>query len=111
MEWDPDKQDRDLFAFYQKIIAVRKELPALRTGSIHFLVAEAQGSKLAFERRLGEQAVLVLVNNDSTVQTIQVNAEGDAWINRLDGKRWPAVSGTLSVKLPAYGYAILTEAK
>ncbi|WP_019635428.1 alpha-glycosidase [Paenibacillus fonticola] len=111
MEWNPDKQDRDLFAFYQKIIAVRKELPALRTGSIHFLVAEAQGSKLAFERRLGEQAVLVLVNNDSMVQTIQVNAEGDAWINRLDGKRWPAVSGTLSVKLPAYGYAILTEAK
>ncbi|MNJ43204.1 Cyclomaltodextrinase [compost metagenome] len=109
MEWDTAKQDRDLFSFYQKLIAVRKELPALRTGSLHFLTAEPNGTKLAFERRLGEQSVLVLLNNDSAGQTIQVNAEGKAWANAFDGQQWLTERGILSVKLPAYGYAILTE--
>lgn len=111
MEWDPAKQDLDLFAFYQKLIAIRKELPALRTGSIHFLVAEAKGSKLAYERRLGEQSVLVLLNNDSAGQTIQVEAGGEVWASAFDGREWPTQRGTLSVKLPAYGYAILTRAR
>ncbi|WP_110930174.1 alpha-glycosidase [Paenibacillus bouchesdurhonensis] len=111
MEWDPAKQDRDLFAFYQKLIAIRKELPALRTGSIHFLDAEANGSKLAFERRLGEQSVLVLLNNDSVGQTIQVETGGVAWTEAFGGQEWPTEHGMLSVKLPAYGYAILTRSK
>lgn len=110
MEWDPAKQDRDLFAFYQKLIAIRKDLPALRTGSIHFCVAEAKGSKLAYERRLSEQSVLVLLNNDSVGQTIQVEAAGETWVDAFDGREWPVQHGTLSVKLPAYGYAILTRA-
>ncbi|MGG4552366.1 alpha-glycosidase [Paenibacillus humicus] len=110
MEWDLAKQDRELFTFYQKLIAIRKDLPALRTGSIHFLVAEANGSKLAFERRLGEQSVLVLLNNDNVGQTIQVEAAGEKWIDATDGREWPVQGGALSVKLPAYGYAILTRA-
>lgn len=111
MEWDPAKQDRDLFSFYQKLIAIRKELPALRTGSIHFLDAEANGSKLAFERRLGEQSVLVLLNNDSVGQTIQVETGGETWTDAFDGQEWLTERGVLSVKLPSYGYAILTRAK
>ncbi|AZK45068.1 alpha-glycosidase [Paenibacillus lentus] len=111
MEWDPAKQDRDLFAFYQKLIAIRKDLPALRTGSIDFLDAKANESKLAFERRLGEQSVLVLVNNDSIGQTIQVEADGEAWKDAFDGQEWPTERGMLSVRLPAYGFAILTRVK
>lgn len=111
MEWDPARQDRDLFSFYQKLIAIRKELPALRTGSIHFLDAEANGSKLAFERRLGEQSVLVLLNNDSVGQTIQVETGGETWTDAFDGQEWLTERGVLSVKLPSYGYAILTRAK
>ena len=43
MQWDQALQDRDLFAFYQKLISLRKQLSALRSGSFDFRVAEEGG--------------------------------------------------------------------
>ncbi|MDN4069620.1 alpha-glycosidase [Paenibacillus vini] len=110
MEWDPEKQDHDLFAFYRKLIAVRKDLAALRSGSIHFLIAEQGGSKLAYERRLGKESVLVLLNNYDAAQTLEVPAKGLIWRNAMNGSTHETSDGKLAVKLPAYGYAVLTQA-
>ncbi|WP_435923668.1 alpha-glycosidase [Paenibacillus sp. DYY-L-2] len=111
MEWNPDKQDQDLFWFYRKLIAVRKDLAPLRTGSIHFLIAEERGSKLAYERKLGDETVIVLLNNDDVGQTFEVPAAGQAWQEAMGGTTYRTAAGKLSVKLPAYGYAVLTEVK
>ncbi|MEF2966384.1 alpha-glycosidase [Paenibacillus sp. M1] len=107
MEWDRDKQDQDLFAFYRKLIAVRKELAPLRTGSISFLIAEEGGSKLAYERKLGRDSVLVLLNNYDASQTLEVPAAGQAWRDAMGGQAYETEGGKLAVKLPAYGYAVL----
>jgi len=109
MEWDPQKQDLDLFAFYQNLIAMRKELAPLRTGSIHFLLAEKNGSRLAYERRMEDERVLVLLNNYDAGQTLELTTDTPIWRDALSGKTWEAVNGKLSVRLPAYGYAVLTE--
>ncbi|WP_223068013.1 alpha-glycosidase [Paenibacillus caui] len=112
MEWDKEKQDRELFEFYKKLISVRSAHPALRTGSIHFLTAERDGSRLAYERRLGHDTVLVLLNNDATIQTVTVDVpENGSWKDAFTGSIWEAQRGRLSVKLPAYGYAVLTVEK
>ncbi|GJM72837.1 hypothetical protein HMSSN036_50530 [Paenibacillus macerans] len=111
MEWDADKQDRELFKFYRELIAVRKELAPLRTGSIRFLIAEAGGSKLAYERKLDGETVLVLLNNYDAGQTFEVSAAGASWQDRMSGQTYKTESGKLTVKLPAYGYAVLTESK
>lgn len=111
MEWDADKQDRELFKFYRELIAVRKVLAPLRTGSIRFLIAEAGGSKLAYERKLDGETVLVLLNNYDAGQTFEVSAAGASWEDRMSGQTYKTESGKLTVKLPAYGYAVLTESK
>ncbi|WP_178019916.1 alpha-glycosidase [uncultured Paenibacillus sp.] len=110
MEWDAKRQDRDLFAFYQKLIAVRKELAPLRTGSLKFLLAEKEGSKLAYERVLNGEKVLVLLNNYDAGQTFEVPAAGQAWRDAFSGQTYSTSGGKLAVKLPAYGYAVLTQA-
>ncbi|MUG87797.1 alpha-glycosidase [Paenibacillus timonensis] len=108
MEWDPKRQDRDLFAFYQKLIAVRKQLAPLRTGSLKFLLAEKEGSKLAYERVLNGEKVLVLLNNYDAGQILEVPAAGQAWRDAFSGQTYGTNDGKLAVKLPAYGYAVLT---
>ncbi|RUT48377.1 alpha-glycosidase [Paenibacillus anaericanus] len=111
MEWDETLQDRDLFNFYQRLISLRKELPALRTGSLQFLLAEESATKLAFKRQLGDETVLVLLNNDNSAQTIELVVEQCMWLNTNNDITIEAKGNTLSVHLPAYGYAILTAIK
>ncbi|EES74165.1 cyclomaltodextrinase [Paenibacillus sp. oral taxon 786 str. D14] len=110
MEWDPKRQDRDLFAFYQKLIKVRKQLAPLRTGSLKFLLAEKGGSKLAYERVLNGEKVLVLLNNYDAGQTFTIPADGKMWRDTFSGQTYNTADGKLAVKLPAYGYAVLTQA-
>ncbi|AWB43174.1 alpha-glycosidase [Paenibacillus sp. CAA11] len=111
MEWDPEKQDLQLFEFYKKLIQVRADHPALRTGSLQFLIAEREGTKLAYERRLDDESVLVLLNNDSTTQTLSVPVEEKAWTDAFTGSTWKAQRGKLTVKLAPYGYAVLYPAE
>ncbi len=40
MVWEEAEQDRDLFAFYQRIIALRRKHEALRSARIRFLNAK-----------------------------------------------------------------------
>lgn len=110
MEWDPKHQDHDLFAFYQKLIKVRKQLAPLRTGSLKFLLAEKGGSKLAYERVQNGEKVLVLLNNYDAGQTFTIPADGKMWRDTFSGQTYNTADGKLAVKLPAYGYAVLTQA-
>ncbi|MBA9083641.1 glycosidase [Fontibacillus solani] len=110
MEWDQDKQDRDLFDFYKKLISVRKELAPLRTGTIQFLVAEAGDTRLAYERKLNGETVIVLLNNDDKAQTLEVRSHGKSWKDAISGQAYGETEGKLSVTLPSYGFAVLREA-
>ncbi|MGG6314080.1 alpha-glycosidase [Paenibacillus macerans] len=110
MEWNPERQDQELFAFYGQLIAVRKQLAPLRTGSLKFLLAEKEGSKLAYERELDGEKTLVLLNNYDAGQTIEVPAAGQAWRDAFNGQTYETAGGKLAVKLPAYGFAVLTLA-
>jgi len=107
MEWRAEFQDQDLFGFYRKLIALRKELAPLRTGSIRFLEAERGGSKLAYERKLGKETVIVLLNNYDAAQTFEITTN-KLWVDRITGSSHEPVSDKLMVRLPAHGYAILT---
>ncbi|MFD1175598.1 alpha-glycosidase [Paenibacillus puldeungensis] len=110
MEWEPERQDQNLFKFYQKLIAIRKELAPLRTGALKFLSAESGGSKLAYERILNGERVLVLLNNYDAGQTFEISVDGQIWKDALSEQTYKAAEGKLSVKLSAYEYAVLTAA-
>jgi len=107
MEWDREKQDREMFEFYRRLINIRNSHPALRTGILTFLEASHQGTKLAYERRLDDDVLIVLMNTEETAQYFQLNVEERNWENVLTDDIVRANRGTLSLKLPAFGYAIL----
>lgn len=107
MEWDTEKQDHELFAFYRQLIQIRKDHPALRTGTFTFLEAAPQGSKLAYERRLDQQTILVLINSEETAQTFRIDVDERIWENLFTGDTLSAERSKLIVKMPAYGYAVL----
>ena len=107
MEWNPERQDRDLFNFYRKLIEIRGSHPALRTGRFSFLEAGPQGSKLAYERSLGDDLIIVLINTDETAQTFRLDVPERDWVNLWNGEALRAERGKLSLRLPAYGFAVL----
>lgn len=107
MEWDPERQDRNLFNFYRKLIEIRGSHPALRTGRFTFLEAAAGGSKLAYERSLGDDLIIVLINTEETVQTFRLDVQERNWENLWTGEAIHAERGKLSLRLPAYGFAVL----
>lgn len=75
MIWDEAQQDRDFFAFMQKLIAVRKQYQALFTyGELHWFETNDMANYISFERRLGDERILYFFNNNSTAQTIAVPA-------------------------------------
>lgn len=67
---DPqDQVDSAYFAHYASVIALRNALPALRRGSMRTLVADDAKDVWVFERRLGDERVLVALNASGTTQS------------------------------------------
>jgi alpha-amylase len=57
-----------LLSFYKTLLALRKSQPALASGS--YDAAAVSGSVMSFERRLGGERVLVVINYGSSVATV-----------------------------------------
>ncbi|MBE9915859.1 alpha-glycosidase [Paenibacillus donghaensis] len=107
MEWDEDKQDQELFSFYQELIALRLKYSALRTGNLKFLSAEAGSNRLVYTREDEESKIIIFMNNDSKPRTLEVNVEESRWENIRTGETVSAANGALNLKLPAYGCRML----
>ena len=57
-----EKDDPDsVLAFYKKLIQIRKSMPVISEGNIHFLTEEPE-TVLGYERSYGEKKLLVLCN-------------------------------------------------
>ncbi|MEO2205816.1 alpha-glycosidase [Paenibacillus pabuli] len=110
MEWDEAKQDRELFTFYQQLIALRHAHPALRAeGHVRFLQARPEGSQLILERQSEDERILVLFNRSEETAIIEFEGGAGEWTELLDGNHRTARDGdVLAVELPAYGYAVLS---
>ena len=112
MEWDETQQNQELLQFYKRLIAVRKQLPALKSGSLRFLIAEAGGDVLAYERRLGQEEVLVVVNNSDLKQSVRLPVHHGTWLDVMQESSYykENLNSSLVVSLNAYDYKILIRA-
>lgn len=69
--WDkPRLQNRELFAHYQQLIAIRKTNPALRSGTFRTVVADDARQLYVYERRLVGNRCFVAVNRSAVEHTI-----------------------------------------
>lgn len=96
---NPRRPDFDLFAFYQRLIAIRKEEPALRRGSFRWLPAPDDAT-LVFERRLGRDTIWCAIHKGSAAVEIDLpQAARDLWT----GADLPAAP----LRIPANGFRIV----
>ncbi|WP_058304411.1 alpha-glycosidase [Gorillibacterium timonense] len=71
MEWDKEKQDRNLFAFMQKLIYLRKNVkPLYASSQLSILEADGDANYLVFSRSYEKETVLVALNNGNRPVTI-----------------------------------------
>lgn len=65
-EYDKLKFNKKQFAFYKKLINIRKENPVLAFGEFNFLVSE--GKKLAYSRTDGKDEIIVIFNLENKTE-------------------------------------------
>ena len=67
----PDKNvfDKDLFAYYRKLVRMRREHPALTSGSFTILLVDDLHKTFAFKRSAGAEEVTVIINNSRASAT------------------------------------------
>lgn len=73
MVWDEEEQDQELLSWYKKLIALRREHPALRTGQTRTVWADSMSNVYGFVRFLEGEQVLVLLNNSPQVQKVDLS--------------------------------------
>lgn len=107
MEWDPEKQNLDLFQFYQQLIQLRKEYPALRNGKFKFLLAKKNDHRLVYERWDEQDHFIIFINKREKASLIRVPSSTDNWMDIDSSETISTQEEHLNVKVPALGYVIL----
>ncbi|WP_394136717.1 alpha-glycosidase [Cytobacillus oceanisediminis] len=109
MEWDENKQDRELFSHIQQLIKLRREEKLLANeGQLEFFHT---GSDLvAYQKYNNSKTIVVLANPsaESTEFTLPYSMKGVKITNLLSNEEFAAEADSLKVKLDGYGFDILS---
>ncbi|QSF42590.1 alpha-glycosidase [Paenibacillus tianjinensis] len=107
MEWDEEKQDRELYDFYRMMIALRKANKALREGRFRILKACENDPCIVYERADEIIHFTVWMNNSPVPRILSHPMETDDWQDALTGDPVAPVDGMMNISLDPYGYRIL----
>ncbi|MBY9082084.1 alpha-glycosidase [Paenibacillus sp. HN-1] len=109
MEWDPNKQDRELHDFYRTLIKLRKDHAALRSGRYRILKACRDELCFVFERADNKQHITVWMNNFDEPRILSLPLEGDDWKDVFTGDTVKTEGGNMSLPLEPFGFRILSR--
>ncbi|WP_079909670.1 alpha-glycosidase [Paenibacillus sp. 32352] len=107
MEWDPDKQDRELYDFYKLLIGLRRKREALVKGSFRFLKADRGDSRIIYERLGGGEHFTVWMNNTEETTVLSHPMDTADWSDALTGEEVRPEDGMMHLELEPLGYRIL----
>ncbi|HFE52472.1 MAG TPA: DUF3459 domain-containing protein, partial [Bacteroidetes bacterium] len=99
--------DRDLYAWYRKLIHLRNEQPVFQLGDYQTVLTDDEKDVFAFSRSLGSAQALVVLNRSEQPQTVDLPAQRRQYRNVLDGEKVKARNGLVRVKLEPVSGAIL----
>ncbi len=105
---EPDSvaQNKDLFIHYQKLISIRNEQAALRTGSFQTILADNENDLFAFRRDLGNESVIIVINNNSIEKTTEFDINFSCLTDLLNDEKIEDIS---NIPIPAKWGRILVE--
>lgn len=112
MPWDEAEWDMDLRAHYQRMIRLKRELPALRRGC--FQMVEAEGGLLAYLRQSPEQRLLVIGVREAIAEAVipvwrAGIADGITLTDLLNSATYTVENGALHLTNLLRGTALILE--
>ncbi|WP_066072627.1 alpha-glycosidase [Neobacillus soli] len=111
MEWDPSKQNRELFEHVQKLIRLRREYPLLANdGELSFITPREHDACLSFTKSEdnGKTIIVVLNTSDAAVEyTIPFDLRGKTVKNLWNNEVLEASGEELVIHLSANGFSIV----
>ena len=109
---DSVKFDRDLFVFYQKLIALRHSLPVIRKGNVQFLATHNKDVAL-FARESTGQILVAFFNRSAKGQSVALPET--AWQRKTFENPWQGqtlnwIAGQ-KIRIPGKGFLIFVSEK
>jgi len=101
------EQNKDVLAFYKKIISVHNSNPALLDGDVKFIYSNDETAVFAFERSDKNERIICVFNTGRNIQdfVIKLNIKKFTWQNLLSGDKGTSVndensSAGLKINIP-----------
>lgn len=117
MSWN--KINSNLFSYYKKLIAARKENSALRTGDWKTLLRHNDYGQIVYRRSDSKSECIVFLNKHQQPSiTLSTNGhnlagvsiqDGTAYTDALTGRKYTVTQGKLTVSVPSSGGALLVK--
>lgn len=111
MQWDSEKQDRELFEWYKKLIALRKKSPSLYEGDYETILCNDERNIYGFRRQTDTEGCIVLINAGDTDSSVELPISDEAWTPVISQTSLTKCAERLCAKLPAYSVNILKNQK
>ena len=92
--------DHELHDYYRRIIALRKDSPALRRGDYQTLLTDDARRLLAFARETTGDTAIVVFNADTLMHTVDLPLGDGHWYDALSNEPVDLVDGSLNVSIP-----------
>jgi cyclomaltodextrinase / maltogenic alpha-amylase / neopullulanase len=102
MEWDEKKHDKELFELYRKLIALRKQVAALRQGTRWAWLVNPETGCYGYLRRSSTDTAAVAFNLGPKAQIIDMPSA--QWKDAFTGEALPA-----KLNLPSMGFMVALQ--
>lgn len=104
--------DENLFKWYQKIASIRNSNKELSLGDISFFPIDEEKNILAYKRSYNGESILVIINNNSSVNYLKPISEDlfkpkNLWTDLISGKKIEIAKSNGGIQLKPYQIMIL----
>jgi glycosidase len=93
-----------LFLYYKRLIALRMKYASLTGASFEEAKVEPQGTAIAFERREGDEHIVVIFNPDSAATSVTLKVNAKSCSDLLSGERFKKSTHQKILSIPLDGY-------
>ena len=92
MLWSDISREQDLLSWYKMLIALRKSLKPLNSGTFRTIYCNIPDNVYAFLRTTGDETVYIVLNNGETSEEVDIPvtepAEHKSLINKISGEEY-----------------------
>jgi len=108
---DENKFNQDLFDFYKTMISIRKKYPAFMLGDFSTILTDNAQSVYAFKRSFKSNQVVVILNNSTLQQDVQLDLGGQQWFSCLNQKMININQGAVTLHIDGKSGIVLIRQK